>query len=101
MKTEKPMKHYRYLRVWGDGPQQCYYDVWIEPDGSLHNPHNYPEELARAAALRADERKAERLRKAAELRRERREAASMRPPNGFWEREALAMATAAFAATSF
>jgi hypothetical protein len=70
---EKPVKHYRYQWVWGDDSRR-YYDVWIEPDGSLHNPNNYPEDLARAAALAADERKAKRVRAGVELRRQRREA---------------------------
>ena len=61
------MKHYRWRWVYGDGDtNKPLYDVWIEPDGSIHNPRGYPEELARAAAVMADARKAERL---AEARR--------------------------------
>jgi hypothetical protein len=30
------------------------FDVWIEEDGSLHNPNNYPEDLVRVTVLRAD-----------------------------------------------
>jgi hypothetical protein len=61
MAQEKPMKHYRWLTVYTDPGHAALYDVWIEPDGSLHNPRGYPEETARAAALKADVRKAERL----------------------------------------
>jgi hypothetical protein len=74
---EKPLKHYRWSWVYGKD-RELYHSVWIEPDGSLHNPRNYPEEPARAAALAADQRKADRLRESRERgvkkRRERREA---------------------------
>jgi hypothetical protein len=58
-----PEKHFRWRKVYGQraeatcGPWEQFYDFWVEPDGSLHNPHGYPEELVRAAVLRADAEK--------------------------------------------
>ena len=78
-----PVKHYRWSRVHGEptGPYrvvESYDDVWIEADETLHNPRGYPEDLARAAALRADIWKAERLAESrmrgVETRKRRREA---------------------------
>lgn len=36
------------------------YDVGILPDGTLHNPNNYPEDEVRASVLEADARRHER-----------------------------------------
>jgi hypothetical protein len=73
------LKHYRWH--WVDAPTGSGYGrfnkVWIEPDGTLYNPNGYPEELARAAALKQDEEEAKRLSVAAKAaaitRRERME----------------------------
>jgi hypothetical protein len=59
-------KHYRWRWVYGE-TRDRYYDVWIEPDGSLHNPRNYPEDKARAAVLRADADKAKRMAESAAM----------------------------------
>ena len=52
-------------------------DVGILPDGTLHNPRNYPEEMVRAAVLAADERRHKRAsqaaKKATETRRRRQD----------------------------
>jgi hypothetical protein len=51
-------------------------DVGIMPDGSLHNPNGYPDELVREAVTAAEQRRKERrsqgAKKAAETRRVRR-----------------------------
>jgi hypothetical protein len=80
MQTDaKSIKHYRWHGLRnesGTGPPY-FYDVGIEPDGGVYNPHGYPEEAARAAALRADERKAAKIAQnraaGAVKRRQRRE----------------------------
>jgi hypothetical protein len=70
---EDKLKHYRWRWVYGaDG--EHFYDVWIESDGSLHNPHGYSEERTRAAVLRADVRKADKLAKARKRGVEKRRA---------------------------
>jgi hypothetical protein len=79
-----PIKHYHWTRIikrpnGSDRQYVVYYDVWIEPDGSLHNPFNHqPEELVRTAVLEADAKKTERMANAAKqavaTRKRRREA---------------------------
>jgi hypothetical protein len=70
-------KHYRWRWVIGKGEYLKFDEVWIESDGSLHNPRGYPEDLARAAVLEADAqeymRKSGASKRAAETRRERQE----------------------------
>jgi hypothetical protein len=44
----------RYQWEWVCGVEVRYYDVWVEPDGTLHNPHGYPEGPLRTAIDRAD-----------------------------------------------
>ena len=48
------------------------YDVGILPDGTLRNPHGYPEDIFRAAVQEADARRHERRSKAAEKAAETR-----------------------------
>jgi hypothetical protein len=54
------MKHYRWRWVYSRNGE-IFYRTWINQDGSLHNPNGYPEEVARAAALWADEQKHQKL----------------------------------------
>ena len=57
------MSHYRF--VWEDHEKKRLYNVGILPDGTLHNPNGYPEEMVRAAVLAADQRRHERRSQAA------------------------------------
>jgi hypothetical protein len=65
----------RYQWVWHD--QTKLYDVGILPDGTLHNPRGYPEDVVRAAVSAADarchQRRSESAKKAAVTRRKRQE----------------------------
>lgn len=67
------MTRFKYVREGGD----LYWDVGVEKDGSLYNPHGYPDDLVRAAVCEAEERRHARAsraaKKAAETRRRRRE----------------------------
>jgi hypothetical protein len=53
------------------------YEVGILPDGALHNPRGYPDEIVRAAVLAADQRwhehRSKAAKKAAVTRQERQE----------------------------
>ncbi len=53
----------RYNWVTHEGTKL--YQVGILPDGTLHNPNGYPDELVRTAVLAADQRKHERRSNAA------------------------------------
>jgi hypothetical protein len=68
-----PMSRYKW--VWHG--ETKLYDVGILPDGTLHNPHSYPEDLAHAAVSAADARRYQRCseaaKKAAVTRRKRQE----------------------------
>jgi hypothetical protein len=68
-------QHYHWLSL----ENEKYKDVWIEEDGSLHNPNQYPdEELVRVAVLRADAQqvaqKTKQIERAVATRRKRQEA---------------------------
>jgi len=54
------MTRYRWINHGGQGLR----DVGVLPDGTLHNPNGYPDELVREAVRCADERCAERKRQA-------------------------------------
>jgi hypothetical protein len=59
----------KYRWVWHPDREhnnrELLYDVGILPDGTLHNPNNYPDETVRAAVLAADADRHERRSKAA------------------------------------
>jgi Family of unknown function (DUF6011) len=67
------------IRCWKairhDG--DVYIDIGVDKDGSVYNPHGYPEDIVRAAVRGAEERRHERrsaaAKKAAQTRRRRRE----------------------------
>jgi hypothetical protein len=65
----------RYKWVWHG--ETKLYDVGILPDGTLQNPHGYPDDIVRAAVVAADARRHERrsaaAQKAGVTRRRRRE----------------------------
>jgi len=67
------MSNYRWIRHDGDK----LHDVGVNPDGSLHNPNGYPDDVVRAAVAGADERCHQRrstaAAKAAETRRRRQD----------------------------
>jgi hypothetical protein len=67
--------HWRTIRDRERG--EVYRDVGIEDDGTLFNPHHYPEDLVRAAVQRAEarlhDRRSAAAKKAAETRRLRKE----------------------------
>ena len=68
----------RYKWVWEDlEKRKRLYNVGILPDGTLHNPNGYPEEMVRAAVLAADQRrhehKSQAAKKAAATRQERQQ----------------------------
>jgi hypothetical protein len=76
------LKRYCWRWVYGPrvdayGTHEKLHDVWIEPDGTLHNPHGYPRGNRPRGRLGADERKAKRLSeqavRAAQTRRRRQE----------------------------
>jgi len=59
------MSKYRWVHDVEDpsiAPQKVLtlYDIGILPDGTLHNPHSYPEDIVRAAVQAADARRHER-----------------------------------------
>ncbi len=56
------MSRYRWVMHGGDK----LHDVGIDADGSLYNPHNYPEDVVRVAVAAADERRHERRSRAAQ-----------------------------------
>src|SRR4051794_28206763 len=62
---------------WVNHNEATLFDVGILPDGTLHNPNGYPDDVVRAAVLAADGRRRERKRaaakKAAATRQRRRE----------------------------
>ena len=65
------------LYRWCHGPNgETLFDIGILTDGSLRNPHGYPDDVVRAAVLAADARRlAQRsgaAKKAAETRKQRR-----------------------------
>jgi hypothetical protein len=66
-------KHFRYVRYDGDE----FLDVGIREDGSLHNPHGYPDDQVRAAIDGALARRhayaSAAAKRAAETRRRRKE----------------------------
>jgi Family of unknown function (DUF6011) len=69
----------RWKWIWrakGSSDERLF-DIGIEPDGSLHNPRGYPEEVVRAAILQAErrqhERRSEAAKKAAATRHKRQE----------------------------
>lgn len=65
----------RWKFVNHDGTR--FYDIAVNPDGSLHNPNGYPEDAVRAAIAFAEEhrhqRRSKAATKAAETRRKRQE----------------------------
>jgi Family of unknown function (DUF6011) len=66
-------RYWKFIRHDGD----VYIDINVNEDGSLYNPHGYPEDIVRAAVAGAEARQHERrsaaAKKAAETRRRRRE----------------------------
>jgi Family of unknown function (DUF6011) len=73
MREVTKMASYKWVHYSGQTLRQ----VGILPDGTLHNPNGYPEDIVRAAVLEADERcrihRSEAAKKAAETRARRRE----------------------------
>jgi hypothetical protein len=67
----------KYMWKWVRHEGQMYYDIGWADDGSMYNPHGYPEDVVEDALLGAIERRAERRSKAAkqaaETRRIRKE----------------------------
>jgi Family of unknown function (DUF6011) len=67
------MSRWKYIRCGGD----IYRDIGVNEDGSVHNPHGYPEDVVRAAVTEAEARRHARAsaaaKKAAQTRRRRRE----------------------------
>jgi hypothetical protein len=65
----------RWKSVWHG--ETKLYDVGILPDGTLHNPRGYPDDIVRAAVLSADarwhERRSEAAKKAGATRPRRRQ----------------------------
>jgi len=51
---------------WVHHEDEILFEVGIRPDGTLHNPRGYPEDLVRAAVIAADERKRQRRSRAAQ-----------------------------------
>jgi Family of unknown function (DUF6011) len=71
------MSRYKWV-YYNDGTRLTQLrDVGILPDGTLHNPRGYPDDVVRAAVLAADERRHARAsqaaKKAAETRRRRQD----------------------------
>jgi hypothetical protein len=66
------MTTYRWVRHVHDNEMKLY-EVGILPDGTLHNPRGYPDDIVRASVLAADERchqrRSEAAKKAGETRR--------------------------------
>jgi hypothetical protein len=64
------MKHSKWKWIYHANSR--FDDVGILPDGTLHNPNGYPEDLVRAAILRAETKRHERASKAAKQAAETR-----------------------------
>jgi hypothetical protein len=73
-------QHYHWRALYAEPGVGVYRNVWIEEDGSLHNPHQYPDEEVRVAVLKADARQVARKTEASEravATRRRRQAAKI------------------------
>ena len=66
-----------YRWVYTNDFQQKLYDVGVLPDGTLHNPNNYPEDLVResiaGAVLRRREKRSNAAKQAAITREKRKQ----------------------------
>ncbi len=67
------MSRWKYIRYDGD----VYRDLGVDQDGSVYNPHGYPEDIVRAAVSKAEARRHERAsvaaKKSADTHRQRKE----------------------------
>ena len=71
------MTVYRWVYYWDGEKQDRLRDVGILPDGTLHNPHGYADNIVRTAVLEADarchKRRSDAAKKAAKTRARRQE----------------------------